>query len=44
VVDSFMMMILLSLSSDSLIGMPHHLSFGKALSSGILPLIWAKFR
>src|SRR5260370_42089314 len=44
VVDSFMMMLLLSLSFHSLIGMPHHLSFGKLLSCGSLPLVWAKFR
>jgi hypothetical protein len=44
VVDSFMMMLLLSLRFLSTIGMAHHLSFGKLLSRGILPLIWAKFR
>src|SRR5712671_2435931 len=43
VVDSFMM-ILLSQSSDSTRGMAHHSSFGKVLSCGSLPLIWAKFR
>src|SRR5207247_11043892 len=44
VVDSFMMMLLLSLSFHSTIGMAHHPSFGKLLSWGSLPLIWAKFR
>src|SRR2546422_705667 len=44
VLDSFMMMILLSFRSDSSIGMSHHLSFGKFLSGGVLPLIGAKFR
>ena len=44
VVDLFMMMILLSLRFYSTIGMPHHLSFGKLLSAGSLPLIGAKFR
>src|SRR5260221_8640560 len=43
VVDSFMM-ILLSQSSDSTRGMAHHCSFGKSLSCGSLPLVWAKFR
>src|SRR5258708_37048855 len=44
VIDSFMMMLLLSLSCYSTIGMAHHPSFGKLLSWGTLPLIWAKFR
>src|SRR5205807_6339776 len=44
VVDSFMMMLLLSLSFHSRIGMAHHSSFGKVLSCGSLPLIGAKFR
>src|SRR5207248_10936694 len=45
VVDSFMMMILLSQISYSSIGMIHHRSFGKSLSSGsTLPLVWTKFR
>src|SRR5205807_9188882 len=43
-VDSFMMMLLLSLSFHSRIGMAHHSSFGKVLSCGSLPLIGAKFR
>src|SRR5438270_5131245 len=44
VVDSFMMMLLLSLSFHSRIGMAHTSSFGKLLSGGSLPLIGAKFR
>src|SRR5438270_13604409 len=45
VVHSFMMMILLSQISHSLIGMIHHCSFGKSLSgSSKLPLVWTKFR
>src|SRR5947209_1932790 len=45
VVDSFMMMVLLSSGSVPLIGMPHHPRFGKSLSVGsTLPLVWAKFR
>src|SRR5712691_7283768 len=45
VVDSFMMMVLLSWGSVPLIGMTHHSSFGKSLSVGsTLPLFWAKFR
>jgi len=43
-VDSFMMMMLLSLRFHFSIGMPHHPSFGKLLSGGSLPLIGAKFR
>src|SRR5437016_3297638 len=43
VVDSFMM-ILLSQSSDSTRGMAHLCAFGKVLSCGSLPLLWAKFR
>ncbi len=43
VVDSFVM-ILLSQSSDSTRGMAHPCSFGKSLSCGSLPLVWAKFR
>src|SRR6266852_2839682 len=43
VVDSFMMILLLQ-SSDSTRGMAHLCSFGKLLSCGILPLVWAKFR
>src|SRR5947209_14767494 len=42
-VDSFMTM-LLSLRFHFSIGMPHHLSCGKLLSCGSLPLIRAKFR
>src|SRR5947209_8435636 len=45
VVDSFMMMILLSQISHSWIGMIHHHSFGKSLScASMLPLVWTKFR
>ena len=43
-VDSFMMMRLLSLVFSSTRGISHHLSFGKLLSAGFLPLIGAKFR
>src|SRR5260370_10048012 len=43
-VDSFMMMMLLSLRFHFSIGMPHHPAFGKLLSGGSLPLIGAKFR
>src|SRR5258708_31188291 len=43
-VDSFMMMLLLSLRFHFSIGMPHHPAFGKLLSCGSLPLIGAKFR
>src|SRR6266849_3460735 len=43
-VDSFMMMMLLSLRFHFSIGMPHHPAFGKLLSCGSLPLIGAKFR
>src|SRR5260370_39270811 len=43
-VDSFMMMLLLSLRFHFSIGMPHHPAFGKLLSGGSLPLIGAKFR
>src|SRR6266849_875418 len=43
VVDSFMMILLLQ-RSDSTRGMAHLCSFGKLLSCGILPLVWAKFR
>ncbi|TMD98820.1 MAG: tetratricopeptide repeat protein, partial [Chloroflexi bacterium] len=45
VVDSFIVMVLLSLGSLPSIGMTHHHSFGKSLSAGgILPLLWTKFR
>src|SRR5258708_4529924 len=45
VVDSFIVMVLLSLDSVPSIGMTHHPSFGKSLSGGsTLPLLWAKFR
>src|SRR5712691_12317039 len=45
VIDSFMVMVLLSLGSLPSIGMIHHRSFGKSLSAGsILPLLWTKFR
>src|SRR5436305_10444459 len=45
VVDSFMMMVLLSQISYSSIDMIHHRSFGKSLSVGsMLSLFWAKFR
>src|SRR5258708_18048718 len=43
-VDSFMMMMLLSIRFHFSIGMPHHPAFGKLLSCGSLPLIGAKFR
>src|SRR5712692_845437 len=45
VVDSFMVMVLLSWASLPSIGMTHHPSFGKSLSAGsTLPLLWTKFR
>src|SRR5260370_39963204 len=44
VIGSFMMVILLSLSFYSSIGLSHHFSFGKLLSWGSRPLIGAKFR
>src|SRR5437868_11248290 len=45
VVDSFMVMVLLSSGFLPSIGMAHHRSFGKSLAAGsILPLLWTKFR
>src|SRR5438270_12626208 len=45
VVDSFMVMVLLSSGFLPSIGMAHHPAFGKSLAAGsILPLLWTKFR
>src|SRR2546425_5354531 len=45
VLDSSIVMVLLSLGSLPSIGMTHHPSFGKSLSVGSMPpLLWAKFR
>src|SRR5947209_13085280 len=45
VVDSFIVMVLLSSAFLPLIGMTHHPAFGKSLAAGsILPLLWTNFR
>src|SRR5712692_4878486 len=45
VIDSFMVMVLLSSGSVPSIGMTHHRSFRKSFSAGsTLPLLWTKFR
>src|SRR6266849_8403032 len=45
VIDSFMVMVLLSSGSVPSIGMTHHRSFRKPFSAGsTLPLLWTKFR
>src|SRR5947209_20266647 len=45
VVDSFLVMVLLSSAFLPLIGMTHHPAFGKFLAAGsILPLLWTNFR